>query len=71
MAEEVRAPLTGNIWAVLVEVGAQVQTDDEIMIIEALKMENLVFAPSAGTVKTIAVKKGDKVEEGDLLMVIE
>lgn len=71
MAEEIRAPLAGNIWDVLVEVGAKVEADDEIIVIEALKMENLVYSPIAGTVKEIKVKKGDKVEEGDLLMVIE
>ena len=71
MAEEVRAPLAGNIWALLVDVGAKVEADDEIIIIEALKMENLVYSPVAGTVKDIKVKKGDKVEEGDLMMVIE
>jgi acetyl-CoA carboxylase biotin carboxyl carrier protein len=67
---EVRAPLAGNIWDVLVEVGAKVEADDEIVIIEALKMENLVYAPCAGTIKEIKVKKGDKVEEDDVLLVI-
>jgi acetyl-CoA carboxylase biotin carboxyl carrier protein len=71
MAEEVRAPLAGNIWTVLVEVGAKVEADDEILIIEALKMENIVYSPVAGTVKDIKVTKGDKVQDGDLLMVIE
>ena len=71
MAEEVRAPLAGNIWSVLVEVGAQVDEDDDLLVIEALKMENPVCAPRAGTVKEIRVKKGDKVDEDAVLMVIE
>ena len=71
MAEEVRAPLAGTIWAVLVEPGAKVEADDELVVIEALKMENPVFAPCAGTVKEIRVKKGDKVEEDAVLVVIE
>lgn len=70
MAEEVKAPLAGNIWQVLVEVGAQVEEDDELVVIEALKMENPVCAPCAGTVKEIRVKKGDKVEEDAVLVVI-
>jgi biotin carboxyl carrier protein len=70
MAEEVRAPLGGNIWAVLVEVGAKVEEDDELVVIEALKMENPVFSPCGGTIKEIKVKKGDIVEDGDLMMVI-
>jgi biotin carboxyl carrier protein len=71
MAEEVRAPLAGNIWSVLVEVGAKVEEEDELLVIEALKMENLVYAPCAGTIKEIRVKKGDKVEEDDVMIVIE
>jgi len=71
MAEEVRAPLAGNIWAVLVEVGAKVDEDDDLVVIEAMKMENPVCAPCAGRVKEILVKKGDKVDEDAILIVIE
>jgi acetyl-CoA carboxylase biotin carboxyl carrier protein len=71
MAEEVRAPLAGVISAVLVEVGAKVAEDDELVVIEALKMENLMYSPVAGTVKEVKVKKGDKVEEDAILIVIE
>lgn len=71
MAEEVRAPLAGNIWTVLVEVGAKIDDEDELLVIEALKMENTVYAPCAGTIKEIRVKKGDKVNEDDVMIVIE
>ena len=71
MAEEVRAPLAGSIWSVLVEPGAKVEEDDELLVIEALKMENLVYSPCAGTVKEVKVKKGDKVEEDTVLLVID
>lgn len=71
MAEEVRAPLAGSIWSVLVEVGAKVDEDDDLLVIEALKMENPVCAPCAGTVREIRVKKGDKVDEDALLLVID
>jgi len=71
MAEQVRAPLAGTILNVLVQPGAKVQEDDELLVIEALKMENLVYAPCGGTVKEIKIKKGDKVEEDAVLLVIE
>lgn len=71
MAEEVRAPLAGNVWSVLVEAGAKVEEDDELVVIEALKMENPIYAPRAGTVKEVRVKKGDKVAEDDVLVVLE
>jgi biotin carboxyl carrier protein len=70
MAEEVRAPLAGNVLDVLVELGARVEEDDDLLVIEALKMENPIAAPCSGTVKEIRVKKGDKVAEDAVLMVI-
>ena len=48
MTVEVRAPLAGKIWKVLVEVGSKVDEDDEIIVIEALKMENTVYSPCKG-----------------------
>jgi acetyl-CoA carboxylase biotin carboxyl carrier protein len=68
---EVLAPLAGKVLEVLVEVGAKIEEDDEVAIIEALKMENTVYAPSGGTVKEIKVKKGDSVEDGAVLLVVE
>ena len=71
MAEEVRAPMAGNIWEIVVEVGDAVEEDDELVIIEALKMENPVYAPSSGKITKIHVKKGDQVDDDDLLVTIE
>ena len=71
MAEGVRAPLAGKVLSVAVEVGSKVEEDDEVLIIEALKMETIVYAPSDGTVKEIKVKAGDQVEEDDLLVSME
>ncbi|MFQ5660746.1 MAG: acetyl-CoA carboxylase biotin carboxyl carrier protein subunit [Gammaproteobacteria bacterium] len=71
MADEVRAPLSGNIWTVIVAVGDTVEEDDELLVIEALKMENPVYAPCDGKVTEIKVQKGDQVEEDDLLLMIE
>jgi len=71
MAEQVRAPLAGNIWEVIVAVGDTVEEDDELLIIEALKMENPVYSPCNGKVVEVAVTKGDQVQEDDLLLVID
>ncbi len=68
---DVFAPLAGKVWEVLVEVGTKVEEDDELIVIEALKMENTVYSPLAGTVKEIKVKKGDTVEDEQVLMVLE
>ena len=68
---QVLAPLAGKVLQVLVEVGAKVEEDDELIVIEALKMENTVYAPGAGTVKEIKVKTGDSVADEAVLLVIE
>lgn len=68
---DVLAPLAGKILAILVEPGAKVEEDDELLVIEALKMENHVYAPGSGTVKEIKVKVGDSVDDGALLVVLE
>ena len=53
-----------------IEVGGQVEEDDDALVIEALKMETVVYVPCDGTVKEIRVKEGDQVEEDDVLAVI-
>ncbi len=47
------------------------EEDDEIMVLEAMKMETPVYSSADGTVKEIKVKPGDTVEEDDVLAVIE
>jgi acetyl-CoA carboxylase biotin carboxyl carrier protein len=71
MSVEVRAPMPGKILEVLVNVGNQVNEDDEVIILEAMKMENPIYAPAGGTVKEIKVKANDSVETEQLMMVIE
>ena len=70
MAEEVLAALAGNVWKVSVEVGDSVEEDDELFVVEALKMEIPVYSPCDGKISEIRVKKGDAVEEDDVMAVI-
>jgi biotin carboxyl carrier protein len=71
MSVDVKAPMPGKILEVLVKVGDQVKEDDEILILEAMKMENPIYAPAGGTVKEIMIKANDSVETEQLMMVIE
>ena len=71
MSEEVTAPMAGNIWKILVKVGDQVRFEDELMILEALKMENPIYAPVDGTVAEIKVSENDAVEPNQVLMVLD
>ncbi|MHB8830116.1 MAG: biotin/lipoyl-containing protein [Syntrophales bacterium] len=71
MSEDVKAPMPGKILEVLVNAGDKVNEDDELIILEAMKMENPIYAPVGGTVKEIKVKAGDSVDTDQLMMVIE
>jgi biotin carboxyl carrier protein len=71
MAQEVLAAMSGNIWKVSVEVGDTVEEDDEVIVVEALKMEIPIYAPCDGTISEIRVKKGDAVEEDDVLAIVD
>lgn len=64
------SPMAGRIQEVNIEVGQMITEDDELFIIEAMKMENAVYG-DPGVVKEVFVKVGDKVEEDDPLAVIE
>ena len=68
---ELIAPIAGNIWKINVAVGEKVEMDDEVIILEALKMETPIYCDEGGTITEIRVKEGDAVNEGDVLAVID
>lgn len=67
---ELLSPLTGKIQEINMAVGDTVTDDDEVIIIEAMKMENAVYGEN-GVVKEIRVNVGDSVNEDDVLAIIE
>lgn len=67
---EVRSPMPGNILKVNVNPGDTVKEGQQLMILEAMKMENEILAPSDGRITSIAVAKGSTVESGSLLCTI-
>jgi biotin carboxyl carrier protein len=68
---EILAPMAGKIIEIKVNVGDSVKEDDEVAVIEAMKMEMPIMAYSDGKVKEIKVAKGDSVEADQVLMIIE
>lgn len=64
------SPISGRIQEINVKVGQMITEDDEVFIIEAMKMETVVYG-DPGVVKEILVKVGDRVEEDDALAEIE
>lgn len=71
MPTEVESQITGNVWKIETELGAQVEEEGVLLILESMKMEIPVEAPVAGRVAEIRVAEGDHVEEGTILIVLE
>lgn len=67
-ANAVTSPMAGLVMKVRVAVGQQVAKDQEILVLEAMKMESPIFAPAAGTIAAILVKEGDAVTEGQVMI---
>ena len=67
----IKAPMPGLILEINVTVGQEVQEGDNLLILEAMKMENSFDSPRAGVIKSIAVEKGQAVDKGQLLIEFE
>lgn len=63
-----KAPMPGLVLDIKIQPNQTVQKGDSLLILEAMKMENVLKAPANATIKTICVKKGDAVEKGTLLI---
>jgi biotin carboxyl carrier protein len=63
--------IPGTVMDILVTVGQEVKKGQELMILDAMKMQNLLKCSMDGKVKSIAVKKGDKISKGTLLLELE
>ncbi len=68
---DVIAPMPGKICAVKVSPGDTVIEDQEVLVLEAMKMEMPIVATVAGSVKSVNCSEGDAVQGGDILMVID
>lgn len=69
-AAKVSSPMPGKIVSVNVTVGQSIKAGDIICILEAMKMENEIFASESGTVASVNVNAGDAVETGDVIVTI-
>jgi acetyl-CoA carboxylase biotin carboxyl carrier protein len=71
MGTPVTVPMVGKIVSVSVKVGDKIKEDDQVAVLEAMKMEMPVVAPATGTVKEICVAPGQEVEAEAVIAVIE
>lgn len=68
---EITAPMGGKIIDVKVKPGDVVSEDDEVIILEAMKMELPIVATGSGTVKEVRCNNGDTIEADAVLVVLE
>ncbi len=66
----IKAPMPGTVVNVVVSAGQSVKSGDDLVFIEAMKMETPVKAPQDGTVATIEVSKGESVDSGKVLVTL-
>lgn len=65
------SPMAGLVFKCLVKPGDVVLLNEEVIVLDAMKMETPIYAPMAGTVLTVLVKEGDAVDEGHIMLHID
>ncbi|SDQ01337.1 biotin carboxyl carrier protein [Mucilaginibacter sp. OK268] len=65
---EIKAPMPGMVLKVFASEGDEVKKGDNLLVLEAMKMENIIKSPADVSIRSIKVKAGDKVEKGQILM---
>lgn len=63
--------MTGNVWKIVKNEGDSVESGEDVVILESMKMEIPITAETSGTIKELKVAEGDFVNEGDEIAVIE
>ncbi|WP_422824311.1 acetyl-CoA carboxylase biotin carboxyl carrier protein subunit [Xenorhabdus siamensis] len=63
--------MSGNIWKILVKLGDEVTKRQPLIIVEAMKMELVIYAPHTGRIKRISCQPGNTVSPGDALLWLE
>ena len=68
---EIRTPMPGKVVKLLVAEGAEVRTNQGLLVVEAMKMQNEVKSPKNGILRKLRVAEGAAVNSGDLLATVE
>ena len=68
---DLKAPMPGLVLEVSLEGGQQVSKGDALLILEAMKMENVIKSPTDGVIKSISINKGETVEKNQLILNFE
>lgn len=69
--KDIKAPMPGLVIDIKVNVGDKIAEGDTLLVLEAMKMENMLKSPGEGTIKAINIKRGEAVEKGQVLIDVE
>ncbi len=69
--KDVKAPMPGLVFSINVKIGDSISKGDPLLILEAMKMENILKSSGEGLIKAIKVEKGQAVEKGQVLIELE
>ncbi len=67
---DIKAPMPGLVKDILVTEGQELKAGDSVVILEAMKMENVLKCPSDAIVKSVKVKKGSTVEKNEIIVML-
>lgn len=68
---EIKAPMPGLVLKVHVNEGEEVKKGDSLLVLEAMKMENIIKAPADARIRSLRIKAGEKVEKNQIMIVFE
>lgn len=68
---DIKAPMPGLVLKLFVSEGSHVKKGDNLFVLEAMKMENIIKSPADATVKTVKIKPGHKVEKGQVMLLFQ
>ena len=68
---EVKSQIKAIVWKIIKQPGDMVEVDDEIIILESMKMEIPISSEYKGKIKSIEINEGDEVDEGQTVAILE
>ena len=68
---EIKTQIRAIVWKIVKKEGDKVKIDDEIILLESMKMEIPILSEFNGRIKSIEVSEGDEVDEGQVVAIIE
>jgi biotin carboxyl carrier protein len=65
---EIKAPMPGLVLSILALEGQEIEKGDNLLVLEAMKMENMIKSPTHGVIEKVLIRQGDKVEKNQVLI---